>query len=61
MQKSIKYYLEQVKIGRQQSFKNMALFPLLSTYSLELDYLMLDEALAAGFRAPRRSAQYKEI
>ncbi|HJX35052.1 MAG TPA: DUF6569 family protein [Desulfatiglandales bacterium] len=47
MQESIRYYLEQVKIGRQQSYKNMALFPLLSTYSLDLDYLLLDEALAA--------------
>jgi hypothetical protein len=48
MQESIKYYLEQVKIGRQQSYKNMALFPLLSAYSLDLDYLLLDEALADG-------------
>jgi hypothetical protein len=48
MEQAIKTYLEQAKIGRQQSYKNMALFPLLSTYSLDLDYLMLDEALSAG-------------
>jgi hypothetical protein len=48
MEQAIKTYLEQAKIGRQQSYKNMALFPLLSTYSLDLDYLLLDEALTAG-------------
>jgi len=41
-------YLEQAKIGRKQSYKNLALFPLLSTYSLDLDYLLLDEALSEG-------------
>jgi len=41
----IKKYLEQLKVGRKQSYKNLALYPLLSTYSLDLEYLMLDEAL----------------
>jgi hypothetical protein len=41
----IKNYLEQLKIGRKQSYKNLALYPLLSTYSLDFEYLMLDEAL----------------
>ena len=27
-------YLEQVKVGRKQSYKNLALYPLLSTYSV---------------------------
>jgi hypothetical protein len=47
-QESINTYLEGLKIGRQQSYKNLAIFPLLSTYSLDLDYLLLDEALADG-------------
>ena len=38
-------YLNQVKIGRKQSYKNLAVFPVLSSYSLDLDYLLLDEAL----------------
>ena len=46
MEKIINNYLEQAKIGRKQSYKNLALFPLLSTYSLDLDYLLLDEALS---------------
>ena len=41
----IKNYLEQMKVGRKQSYKNLALYPLLSTYSVGLEYLMLDEAL----------------
>ena len=41
----IKNYLEQLKVGRKQSHKNLALYPLLSTYSLDLEYLLLDEAL----------------
>ena len=42
----IKNYLEQLKVGRKQSYKNLALYPLLSTYSVGLEYLMLDEALS---------------
>jgi hypothetical protein len=38
-------FLEQLKVGRKQSHKNLALYPLLSTYSIGLDYLLLDEAL----------------
>ena len=41
----IKNYLEQLKVGRKQSHKNLALYPLLSTYSLDFEYLLLDEAL----------------
>ena len=39
MQDVIKGYLEQAKIGRKQSYKNLALLPLLSTYNLGVDYL----------------------
>lgn len=48
MEEATKIYLEQAKIGRKQSYKNLALFPLLSTYSLDLDFLLLDEALSEG-------------
>ena len=41
----IKNYLEKLKVGRKQSYKNLALYPLLSTYNLTMEYLMLDEAL----------------
>lgn len=41
-------YLDEIKVGGRQTYKNLALFPLLSTYALDLDYLLLDEALAAG-------------
>jgi hypothetical protein len=46
MQKSLNNNLVQLKIGGKEVYKNLALFPLLSTYSTELDYLTLDEALA---------------
>ena len=48
MPEAIKSYLDQIKIGRKQSFKNLAMFPLLSTYCSDLDYLLLDEALREG-------------
>ena len=48
MEDIIKEYLKQVKIGRKQSFKNLAVYPLLSTYSVAFDYLTLDEALSGN-------------
>ena len=48
MQSIITQYLEQTKVGRKQSYKNLALFPLLSTYSVGFSYLLLDEALSEG-------------
>ena len=48
MQNILIEYLEQAKIGRKQSHKNLAIFPILSTYALALDYLLLDEALSEG-------------
>ena len=46
MEDIIKGYLEKAKIGRKQAHKNLAIFPLLSTYFLDLEYLLLDEALS---------------
>jgi len=46
MEKVIADFLDQLKVGRKQSHKNLALYPLLSTYSINLDYLLLDEALS---------------
>ena len=48
MQEVIKEYLEKAKVGRKQVYKNMAVFPLLSDYSLISDYILLDEALGSG-------------
>ena len=48
METIIKDYLEQVKVGRKQSFKNLAVYPLLSTYDVPLDYLILDEAISGN-------------
>ncbi|MDZ7700420.1 MAG: DUF6569 family protein [Deltaproteobacteria bacterium] len=46
MDKIIGNFLEQLKVGRKQSHKNLAVYPLLSTYAIGLDYLLLDEALS---------------
>ncbi len=45
MEKIIAAFFEELKIGRKQSFKNLAIYPLLSNYSVTFDYLTLDEAL----------------
>jgi hypothetical protein len=45
MEEVTRTYLEKAKIGRKQSFQNLAVFPLLSPYATTLDYIMLDEAL----------------
>ena len=39
-------YLEQLQIGRKQTYKNLVLYPLLSEYAAALDYFTLDEAMA---------------
>jgi len=49
MQEAIKPYLDQIKIVRKQSFRNMAMFPLLSAETSDLDCLLLDEALREGW------------
>ena len=48
MDEIIKNYLDQIKIGGKQVYKNLALFPLLSNLAIPLEYLTLDEALAGG-------------
>jgi len=48
MQTVIQGYLDKVKVGRKQSHRNLAIFPLLSGYTTALDYITLDEALAGG-------------
>ena len=45
MEKVVNKYLEEIKIGRRQSYKNLVMFPLLSSSIAGTDYLMLDEAL----------------
>jgi hypothetical protein len=46
MQTIIQNYLKEAKIGRKQSHRNLAVFPLLSSYAIGLDYITLDEALS---------------
>ena len=48
MQKIIQNYLKEAKIGRKQSHQNLAIYPLLSSYAIGLDYITLDEALTEG-------------
>ncbi len=48
MNNILEEYLGGLKVGGKQSYKNLALFPLLSTYALDLEYLLLDEALKEG-------------
>ncbi len=48
MEKVIHEYLAQLKTGRKQSYKNLTMFPLLSSRTAGADYLMLDEALQAN-------------
>ena len=45
MQNLIKNYIDGINVGDVQSYKNLAVFPLVSDYALDLDYLTLDEAL----------------
>jgi len=45
MEKVITDFVEQLKIGRKQSFKNLSIYPFLSNYHVTFDYLTLDEAL----------------
>ena len=48
MQEIIRSYLDEAKIGRKQSYRNLAVFPLLSGYATSLEYITLDEALTEG-------------
>jgi hypothetical protein len=42
----IKNFMEQMKVGRKQPRKNLALYLLRSTYSVGLGYLLLADALS---------------
>ena len=45
MEKIIKDFVGQLKIGKKQSFKNLSMYPLISDYRVAFDYYTLDEAL----------------
>jgi hypothetical protein len=38
--------MDQIQIGAEQSYKNLAIYPVLSDYVIPFDYLTLDEALS---------------
>ena len=42
----IKNEIGKIKFGAEQSYKNLAIFPILSDYVIPFDYLTLDEALS---------------
>jgi len=46
MTEIIKNYMDQIQIGAEQSYKNLAIFPVLSDHFMPFDYLTLDEALS---------------
>jgi hypothetical protein len=46
MTELIKNYLENIKIGKGQSYKNLTFYPVLSDEVVPFDYLNLDEALS---------------
>ena len=48
VQEFTRTYLKKAKIGRKQSYQNLAVFPLLSHYATALNYIMLDEAPDKG-------------
>jgi hypothetical protein len=48
MEKILETYLAGLKVGRKEVYKNMAVYPLLSSYDAGLGYLLLDEALTQG-------------
>ena len=45
MPELIKNYMDRIQIGAEQSYKNLAVFPVVSDYVIPFDYLTLDEAL----------------
>ena len=46
MTELIKIYLDKIKIGAEQSYKNLAMFPLISDYSIPFQNLNLNEAFS---------------
>jgi len=45
MKKIITDFFGQLKVGRKQSFKNLSMYPILSSYHVTFNYCTLDEAL----------------
>lgn len=48
MENAIRKYLQGLNFGRKEVYRNLGVFPLLSTHDLPLQYLTLDEALPEG-------------
>ena len=48
MDNTIREYLEGLKFGRKQVYRNLAVFPLLSTYALSMEYLTLTRPFLKG-------------
>ena len=48
METVLQDFFKIVEIGRKQAYKNMVMYPVLSDYSTDLDYLLLDEAFQKG-------------
>lgn len=48
MEKVMKNYTGQLRIGKRQAYRNMALFPVIMEDAPSPDYLTLDEALQDG-------------
>ena len=48
VQAVIQNYLSEAKVGRKQSHRNLTMYPLLSSYTVGLEYITLDEALSRG-------------
>jgi hypothetical protein len=46
VQAVIQNYLNEAKVGRKQSHRNLAIFPLLSSYEEGVEYITLDEPLS---------------
>lgn len=48
MEKTVRSFLESLKLGRRQSHENLTIFPLMAPQNGAPDYLTLEEALAEG-------------
>jgi hypothetical protein len=48
MDRLLQFYLGQIKVGEEQTYKNLTAYPVLSNRLPALDYITLDEALKQG-------------
>ena len=48
MDRLLQSYLGQIKVGEEQTYKNLTAYPVLSNQVSALDYITLDEALKQG-------------